>query len=104
MSFLSIGRVPDVAAKIISPSKGVWLGSIALAIPVWADVAIRFKSFLLKSKFVQTIPNVVASPVRSLVGLINELFLCITQAVGNAIRAASKKKGDQISCWADIKT
>ena len=30
--------------------------------------------------------------------------LCITQAVGNAIRAASKKKGDQISCWADIKT
>lgn len=30
--------------------------------------------------------------------------LCVTQAVGNAIRAASKKKGDQISCWADIKT
>jgi len=29
--------------------------------------------------------------------------LCITQAIGNAIKAASKKKGDQISCWADIK-
>ena len=41
----------DVAEKIISPSKGVWLGSIALAIPEWADVAIRFRSFLLKFKF-----------------------------------------------------
>ena len=30
--------------------------------------------------------------------------LCITQAVGNAIKAACKKKGDQLCCWADIKT
>ena len=28
--------------------------------------------------------------------------LCVTQAVGSAIKAASKKKGDQLSCWADL--
>ena len=28
--------------------------------------------------------------------------LCVTQAVGNAIKAARKKKGDQLSCWADL--
>ena len=28
--------------------------------------------------------------------------LCVTQAVGSAIKAARKKKGDQLSCWADL--
>ena len=28
--------------------------------------------------------------------------LCVTQAVGNAIKAARKKEGDQLSCWADL--
>ena len=30
--------------------------------------------------------------------------LCVTQAVGSAIKAARKKKGDQLSCWVDLKT
>ena len=30
--------------------------------------------------------------------------LCVTQAVGSAIKAARKKKGDQLSCWFDLKT
>ena len=29
--------------------------------------------------------------------------LCVTQAVGSAIKAARKKKGDQLACWADLK-
>ena len=28
--------------------------------------------------------------------------LCVTQAVGSAIKAARKKQGDQLSCWADL--
>ncbi len=30
--------------------------------------------------------------------------LCITQAVGSAIKAARKKRGDKLACWADLKT
>ena len=30
--------------------------------------------------------------------------LCVTQAVGSAIKAARKKKGDQLACWVDLKT
>ena len=30
--------------------------------------------------------------------------LCVTQAVGNAIKAARRKKGDQLDCWVDLKT
>ncbi len=30
--------------------------------------------------------------------------LCITQAVGSAIKAATKKRGDKLACWADLKT
>jgi L-aminopeptidase/D-esterase-like protein len=30
--------------------------------------------------------------------------LCITQAIGSAIKAARKKRGDKLACWADIKT
>ncbi len=30
--------------------------------------------------------------------------LCITQAVGIAIKAARKKRGDKLVCWADLKT
>ena len=30
--------------------------------------------------------------------------LCITQAVGSAIKAARKKRGDELACWADLKT
>ena len=30
--------------------------------------------------------------------------LCITQAVGNAIKAARKISGDKLACWADLKT
>ena len=30
--------------------------------------------------------------------------LCITQAVGNAIKAAKRKDGDQLDCWVDLKT
>ncbi len=30
--------------------------------------------------------------------------LCITQAVGIAIKAARKKRGDKLACWADLKT
>ena len=30
--------------------------------------------------------------------------LCVTQAVGSAIKAAREKKGDQLPCWADLKT
>ena len=29
--------------------------------------------------------------------------LCVTQAVGSAIKAARPKKGDLLSCWVDIK-
>ncbi len=28
--------------------------------------------------------------------------LCITQAVGSAIKAARKKRGDKLACWADL--
>ena len=30
--------------------------------------------------------------------------LCITKAVGSAIKAARKKRGDKLACWADLKT
>ena len=30
--------------------------------------------------------------------------LCITKAVGSAIKAAKKKRGDKLACWADLKT
>ena len=30
--------------------------------------------------------------------------LCITQAVGIAIKAAKRKRGDKLVCWADLKT
>ncbi len=30
--------------------------------------------------------------------------LCITQAVGSAVKAARKKRGDKLACWADLKT
>ncbi len=30
--------------------------------------------------------------------------LCVTQAVGSAIKAATRKKGDQLDCWIDLKT
>ena len=30
--------------------------------------------------------------------------LCITQAIGSAIKAARKKRGDKLACWADLKT
>ena len=30
--------------------------------------------------------------------------LCITKAVGSAIKAARKKRGDKLTCWADLKT
>ncbi len=30
--------------------------------------------------------------------------LCITRAIGSAIKAARKKKGDQLACWSDLKT
>ena len=29
--------------------------------------------------------------------------LCITKAVGSAIKAAKKKRGDKLACWADLK-
>ncbi len=29
--------------------------------------------------------------------------LCVTQAVGSAIKAARRKKGDQLDCWVDLK-
>ena len=30
--------------------------------------------------------------------------LCITRAVGSAIKAVRKKRGDKLACWADLKT
>ena len=30
--------------------------------------------------------------------------LCITQAVGSAIKAARRKDGDKLDCWVDLKT
>ena len=30
--------------------------------------------------------------------------MCITKAIGSAIRAAKKRKGDQLACWADLKS
>ena len=58
---------PVEAAKTISPSKGVWLGTTARAIPSWAMTARRLACALLSARSVATIATTVAPRASGLV-------------------------------------